>query len=244
MEQLEEKTYSKTEICEILGIDPNDSKHYKRNVETKLTKWGYGFLYTSKAITITKKPATNSDRLKELLIRRLDLDIQINPFHYACFICAFQDIDGFESMPWAERETEIEKKYGIRVSSRTLRNWCSKLIQKELVAKTEEKTYWKTSYANGQSVRTFIQRNDPQLRKYFKKKNNFLTEFRKDALRRGMSPKEAERIAWKQAMEFLWAEFRCCYYSCKSLLFNAFETEDAPFFQEVVELTHKIVHSQ
>ena len=58
MQQLECKTYSRAEIAELLSVNPKDSKHFKRNVETKLQNWGYGYEYNTQSILITSKPET------------------------------------------------------------------------------------------------------------------------------------------------------------------------------------------
>ena len=52
--------------------------------------------------------------------------------------------------------------------------------------------------------------------------------------------KEASTEAWKQTYRLLWAEYHCCYYSCKHLIFTAFN-EDADTLHELYELVTEIV---
>ena len=128
MQQLDLRFYSRTEIAEILAVNISDSRHFKRNTENKLKKWGYRYSYTTAGVTILSCPTTAEERLAELLIRQYNIDVQINPYAFACFITAFSDIDGFDSMPWGERAKVYYDYSGISMDERTLRNWCSKLI--------------------------------------------------------------------------------------------------------------------
>ena len=139
-------------MCEITSVRYDDSGHRKRNIQDKLTNWGYEFDFPPRGnVTITRKPESSEEKLKEILLRRLKLDSQINPLHFACFIFAFQDIEGFASMPWEERAMELQSHYGVSVSDRTLRNWCSQLLEKALIAKVEDRTCWKTEIMNGRT---------------------------------------------------------------------------------------------
>ena len=245
MKQLELRVYSKQEISEILSVNPDDSNHYKRNVENKLFKWGYRWKYTPSEVTITHAPTTSRERLQEILIRRLDLSIQVDPFQFACFLSAFQDIEGFHSMPWEERAKAFNERYGFSVCDRTLRNWASKLLRKEIMAKVDEKTFWKTEIdARGVKIRTIIAKDDSGMKRYNFRKNELLSQFREDYILDGHSLGMAEKLAWKEAMKELGYEFHCWYYSCKSFMFGAFENDEEPFFQEVWELTNDLLNGQ
>lgn len=52
MNQLEQRFYERSEIADITSANPEDSKHFKRNVENTLTKWGYGFEWLYGGATI------------------------------------------------------------------------------------------------------------------------------------------------------------------------------------------------
>lgn len=73
MKQLELKKYTRQEIADALNLNKSSS-NFKRDVENKLSKWGYDYIYTRAAVTITKRPESADERLKELLIRELHLD--------------------------------------------------------------------------------------------------------------------------------------------------------------------------
>ena len=230
MQQLECKTYSRIEIAELLSVNPKDSKHFKRNVETRLQNWGYGYEYTTQAVTITSSPETPEAKLREILIRQLNLDIQIDTKAFACFICAFTDIEGFASMPWGNRELILQQRYNVSVSERTLRNWSAVLIRNEYISKSEERTFWKTEMCGRDKIRTPVPEDDPRMQEYFLRKSELLKE---------LSP--AHEDVWELTMKQLWSEFNCCYYSCKSFSFNAFDPAISGCLFEIQELTREMI---
>ncbi len=175
--------------------------------------------------------------MKEILIRKLNLDVQINPYDFACFICAFTDIGSFDSMPWKEREEQMKLKYGTEVSDRTLRNWCSKLIGRDLIQKCGKETYWKTQRFGKETYRTKVAEDDPKMTEYFQKKQEYLDVAMLAAEKAGKVGKESVAAAWDATYKSLWREFGCCYYTCRGLLFNAIE-EDYIF--EIYELAQEI----
>ena len=234
MQQLECKTYSRIEIAELLSVNPKDSKHFKRNIETKLQNWGYGYEYNTQSILITSKPETPEAKLREILIRQLNLDIQIHTKAFACFICAFTDIEGFASMPWGNRELILQQRYNVNVTERTLRNWSAVLIRNEYLAKSEERTFWKTEMCGRDKLRTPVPEDDPRMAEYFLRKSELLREYAAPA------PEDKE-LVWKQTMKQLWSEFNCCYYSCKSFSFNAFDPAISGCLFEIHELTRELI---
>ena len=46
-------------------------------------------------------------------------------------------------MPWGERERAFYSYSGVSVDERTLRNWCSKLVKQNAIAKVGGSSYWK-----------------------------------------------------------------------------------------------------
>ncbi len=206
-------------------------------MKTKLENWGYTYNYSPNGVEITGKPDSPEERLKEILIRKLNLSVQTDPYAFACFICAFRDIRGFVSMPWAEREFYLKEKYGITITERTLRSWCSTLIGSEVVQKSGEMSFWKTEMFGNEKVRTKISKNDPERRKYIQKKNKYLDKGRAAAADGGLIGKEANKFAWKFTYNRLWQKFKCCYYSCSRLIFTAIG-EDYLF--EIYELVEEI----
>lgn len=244
MRQLELRTYTPEEMCEITSVRYEDSRHRKERMEKILTDWGYEFEFPPKRnITITKKPESSEAKLKEILLRRLKLSTQIVPLHFACFIFAFDDIEGFASMPWEERARELYNHYGVSECDRTLRNWCRKLLDKELIAKVSDRTYWKTEIMNGRKTRTPIQQGDEEMSAYFSRRSALISHYQTEGEKAKIPAKELKNFAFSLAIKALWEEYHCCYYTCKTFLFSAWEDDEEPFFQEVVELTQDLMYT-
>lgn len=225
------------EIAEALSVNPKDSKHFAERVKATLEKWGYEYDYSRSGVEITGQPELPEERLKEILIRKLNLDVQINPYDFACFLCAFTDIGSFDSMPWKEREIQMKLKYETEVTDRTLRSWCNKLIGKDIVQKCGRETFWKTQRFGAEQHRTKVSADDPRMAEYFQKKREYFEVAMLAAEKAGKKGKEAVLDAWDTTFKSLWREFGCCYYSCRGLLFNAIE-EDYIF--EIYELAQEI----
>ena len=236
---MEKRFYSKKELAEITGYRIEDVNHFKRNVESALSKWGYrsdwvrGF-----GAIITKIPETPEERLKEILIRQFHVDIQVDMYAFACFVTAFTDIEGFACMPWAERETEYFNYSGIYVEQATLSNWSKNLFEQGIMMKGEAGSFWRTDVLqDGSKVRTQVTAEEAQS---FFKRRSMLIEHNRLFLSCvvNMTPKEKEQAAWSDAYRVLWKEYKCCYYSCKTFSFAAF-TEQG-LLAEVYELTREI----
>lgn len=237
MIQLEQKIYTKAEIAEILGINIKDS-HFKRNVENTLTKWGYEYEYPSysKTITIKYVPCAE-DKLSEILIREYGLDIQINPTEFACFIHAFNNIDGFVSMPWGERVEQLKEKYGIEICDKTLRNWTNKLIAAGAIIKSDyNKTYWKsTKITDTYTIRERATREE--FSDYYKYKNEVYKNNIAELIITGNEDlQKVKAEAYKQAHIAAMNKFNgWCYYSCKSFELSAFDENSLAEVFEIVE---------
>ena len=204
-------------------------------MKATLEKWGYEYDYSRSGVEITGKPELPEERLKEILIRKLNLDVQINAYAFACFLCAFTDIGSFDSMPWEERAEQLYWKYGIEVSDRTLRSWCRKLIGNDLIQKCGRESYWKTQRFGKEKYRTPVAADDKRMERYFQKREKYLRKKRKSA--RDLELQDGEDRAWTVTYKKLWREFGCCYYSCRGLLFNGIG-EDYIF--EIYELAQEI----
>lgn len=221
MQQLEKQFYSREEIAELLTIKMTD--HFKRDVINKLDKWGYQYKYSRKGVEITEAPATAQEKLKEIMIRQFDLDIQVDINAFACFVKLLIDYEDFMNMPWEQRVKEIKEIYNVSVDKRTLERWGNKLISKNLIAKGFDKVYWSTTYINGKKERIRVD-GDPEaeaeMAKYMARKKELA------ALSRDFN----------ENFTILWKEFGCSYYSCSSLVLNAIG-EDT---QEICELVDEI----
>ena len=171
-----------------------------------------------------------------MAIRQFKLDVQSNPYAFACFITAFTDVEGFDSMPWGERENAYFAYSGMFVGERTLRNWCSKLIEQNAIAKVGGSTYWKTEFMNGIKVRTQVQREDTIA--YYNRRTEIIQQETGKNILAGMTRKDAYKEAWGVAYSLLWDELKCCYYCCKGFLLTAFSNDETMI--ELMELTRQI----
>lgn len=241
MDQLELRFYTRPEISKALSVRLEDNNNFKRDIENKLSNWGYGFHYIDRqGVEIRSKPETPEDRLAEILYRGFGINIQIDAEQFACFIAAFTDIEGFDSMPWAEREIACRKYYGVSACERTLRNWCSQLIDRGVIAKMGGSTRWRTYFEGNRKIREPIEEIDEvEMENYFERRSelfqeNFITE-----LKSGLSPKAARKAAWKQTYIDLWGEFGVCYYYCKTFTLSNFSYNDVDV-REIYELVTEI----
>ncbi len=237
MEQLKEQFYTKEELAEITGARLEDTKHFKRNIENALSNWGYGCEWIhGKGIYITHVPTTAEERLQEVLIRQFHVDLQVDMYAFACFVTAFTDVDGFISMPWAERVTKYMYYAERFVCTRTLRNWCHTLLKHGIMATGGSGSYWKTEIDDDRKIRTLVTKEEAQ--EYFERRSELIDEYTLDNVKEGMTYQEARREAWGMTYSTLWREFNCCYYYCKSFYFTVMN-EQGPL-AEVYELTREI----
>ena len=240
MKQLELRTYPRAEIAEVLSVNLKDSKHFKRNVENKLSKWGYGYRYTTPAVEIVSKPEAPEERLSEILYRGYGIDVQIQAVQFACFIAAFTDIEGFSSSPWEKREIDYYNYYGYLVVERTMRNWCHQLIERGVIAKFGGSTKWRTYYADGIKIREPIEDIDEvEMESYFERRIDIFNEKYVLQIESGKQQKEARAAAWKDTYKELWSEFHCCFYYCKCFVLSSFSYNDVDVW-EIYELAREI----
>lgn len=241
MEQLELRFYSREEIAPLLSVNIKDSDHFAGNVKSRLEKWGYGFRYVIRqGVEILSKPETPEERLAEILYRGYGISIQINAEQFACFIAAFTDIDGFDSMPWEERATAYYEYYGICVNEKTLRNWCSQLIEHGVIARAGASTKWRTYFDGNRKIREPIEEIDEaEMQSYFERRGEIFKDHYISEMERGLPPRVARKTAWKDTYSDLWAEFNCCFYYCKNFTLTAFSYNDVDV-REIYELCREL----
>ena len=237
MQQLETKFYSRAEIAEELNLNINDNKHFKRNLENKLVKWGYHYDYSTKGVQITKAPTTANEKLSEILIREYDLDVQIDTYAFACFITAFEEAEKFDAMPWTERVEILKVGYNVEVTDRTLRSWASKLFKTGTLSKSDKKTYWSTTTnLLGQKTRQWIEEDSEEheeMIRYFQRRKQLVKQY--------MDEGKNKSEAWATANKTVWCEYGCCYYACKSIAPGAFDNTN--HLQEIYEYVREIADS-
>lgn len=236
MEQLEARFYTRAEIAQITGTHLEDTKHFKRNNENILTKWGYGYDWMRDGVRITHTPTTSEERLQEILIRQFHVDIQVDMYSFACFVTAFTDIPGFKSMPWSVREYKFYYYSGKFVTSRTLSKWCKTLIEQNIMSRGTVGSYWKTYFVNNQKIRAIV--SEAEAKEYFKRRSELLHKYIEENKQQGMDYDTAYKEAWKPLYQDLWAEYGCCYFSCKTFHFSAWNEQGMLY--EVYELTREI----
>ena len=241
MKQLEMRFYGRAEIAEITNISIA-AHNFSRDVKDTLAKWGYGYDWINRrGVTITYVPATPEERLKEILIRQFHIDVQVDMYDFACFVTAFSDIDGFDSMPWDERETAFKLYLGKKVDKKTLSKWSRTLIEQEIMGKDCVGRYWKTEIVDNKKIRSTVSKEEVET--YENRRKELLTnleEFAINAMHQDpkISYREAIKEAWKEVYYILWDEFECCYYSCKVFRFTAWN--DQGDLAEVYELIREI----
>ena len=229
MEQLELRFYTRPEIAQALSVNIKDTDHFAERVKDRLKKWGYGFHYINRqGVEILSKPETPEERLAEILYRGYGIDIQINAEQFACFIAAFTDIEGFAGEPWDKRLKLYNEYYGYSFSDhRTLRSWCSQLIERGVIAKDACSAKWRTYYADGKKIQEPIEDIDEvEMESYFQRRGELFKEKYIAMLERGFPPGAARKAAWKQTYVDLWAEFQCCFYYCKGFNLTSFSYND------------------
>lgn len=241
MKQLELRFYTRAEIAEILSVKLKGNNNFKRDVENKLSKSKYGFHYNDgQGVEIQSKPEKPEDRLCEILYRGYKIDVQTNPLLFACFISAFLDIKEFESSPWGEREKIYYKYYGYNVDERTMRNWCSKLLDRGIIAKKGVTTAWRTYFAGDRKIREPIEEIDRvEMDNYFERRTEIFKDHYIKYLESGIPTKKARNAAWKDTYKDLWAEFECCFYYCKGFVLSAFSYNEVDVW-EIYELAREL----
>lgn len=226
MQQIEVRNYSRTEMAELLKVEITDS-HFSRKVQSILTKWGYSFVYSRKVIQITAAPSTAQERLNELLIREFDLDIRIDIGKFATFVYLLMD-EEFSSMPFGERANVMKQDYNIEVSEITLKRWYKKLVDYNVVETDRlRKTYWVSMYVDGQKTRMKVDEDDEGKIKYENHRRKLAEKNIKDGMNKADAYSSANLTCWK--------EFKCCYYSCNTIILNAFNQQFFELAEEVFD---------
>lgn len=226
MKQIEVRNYSRAEMAEMLKVEITDS-HFSRKVQSILTKWGYSFVYSRKAIEITAAPSTAQERLNELLIREFDLDIRIDVGKFATFVYLLMD-EEFSSMPFGERANVMKQDYNIEVSEITLKRWYKKLVDYNVVETDRlRKTYWVSMYVDGQKTRMKVDEDDEGKIRYENRRRKLAEQNIKDGMNKADAYSSANLACWK--------EFKCCYYSCNTIILNAFNQEFFELAEEVFD---------
>lgn len=223
MEQLEIRYYTRAELVELFG-EPD--KNFARTVKDTLTKWGYKIdNYSRKGVDIIAVPATAQEQLKEIMLRKFNLDVRADIYAFACFVSLLLEYEDFASMPWNQRVAEMKECYGITISKEALEKWGNKLIKQDIINKSiQTKSNWRTrrNAATGERVRELVD-GDPVLEQEMQQYKDRRKELYK-------------KMSWNEASKLLWKEFECYYYTCGTLTLNAIGED----MHKVYELIKKI----
>lgn len=227
-----------------MSVNINDSKHFAENVRRKLSNWGYGYRYIPRqGVQILSKPETPTARLSELLHRGLGADVQIDPVAFACFIVAFDAIDGFNSMPWGERVSVMKIHYGVSVCDRTLQNWFGILKENNIIQSVSGSTAWCTYSHDGEKYREPLgEESKDELQHYYQRRKELFDAEYVNQRKSGVPVQEANKKAWDITYKNLWSEFGCCYYYCKTFALSAFSCNGVDV-REIYELVDEIMQS-
>ncbi len=123
---------------------------------------------------------------------------------------------------------------------RTLRDWCSKLIARGIVAKEGYSTRWRTCHRDGRKIQEPVEEADEEeMREYFKRRGELFKDHYIAELEQGFPPRVARKAAWKETYMDLWGEYECCYYYCKGFILTAFSYNDVDL-REIFELCREI----
>lgn len=230
MIKLEVKYYSRAEIADIIGVDSSD-KHFARKIKDTLTNWGYTFIYSRKGVTIEKQPTTIEERIAEIAIRELDLDVRVNPAEFATFLYLLTFDGDFQCCTWGERVKMMEV-YKIKTCEKTLRNWCKKLYELNIIKKDlsdVNRVLWITISYNGQ------REQKPVDDEYDWKAYEYYCKKRQEILDAEMAKHGDRKLAWKNVFPQLWEKFHCVYYYCKPIDMNGIITKEMKELFELVE---------
>lgn len=223
MEQLQTRYYSREEIASVLNISLS-SKTFKRDVKRKLENWGQTIDYPkTKGLTILKAPSTAEEKIQEILIRKLELDIKTNIKGFAFFFYLLSTDFSYQSSPWKEREKMLKEDTNIEVSERTLRSWASKLIKENLIAKDDsEKELWRTIRIGSEKQQEPVDLEEEGEKEFYEQQ----CQERKELLK--------ERT-YGDSVKKLWDKYNVVYYNCRPLIFNGIMDEDYTLLFNLIE---------
>lgn len=233
--QLECRVYTRQELAQLLSVNINDTKHFKRNVENKLNKWGYSYKYSHLHFEITRAPATDYEKLSEIMYRYCQLDVRIDVISFAVFLYSIVSFPEFSAMPWEERSNWLKAEFNIEVTEKTLRSWAAHLFKIGFIIKDDSKTYWVTGIYRGKKYRQVLDLEDEAdlstLQSYQKTRRELYNQYKH-------LPRD-ER--WKMIFRSLWDKYHYCVYYCKGLQLAAFsDSLTFDLVQEIVELVNNI----
>lgn len=216
MTTLEKRFYPRQEIAEIVGITNLKDKHFAEKVKRYLDNRKYGYDYSRKGVSITVLPETAEEQLASMLRNSLGLDIQVDAYHFACFINAFSAIKGFDAMPWITRTAIFNQHYHNTISKPTLERWYSHLVESGNMTKFAKGALWRTfKDDDGYIVQKRVEPDSQEYQEYCEKRKAFLTGSGFES-----ADKATRKNTWGSMVYTLLPEYGVYYY-CPSSILNA-----------------------
>lgn len=224
---------TREELSSIIGIDTKN-KNFKRSGDRFLTSCGYKFSYIKKQYVINFAPQTIETRIKEILIRRFNLDVRSDTKAFAFFLYRFINDEDYQNMPWQKRADVLKEDYGIEIATSTLKKYFSKV--KNIFESTKGQQIYKTTIINNEKIQLPV--NDKKEYEQWKKE---LKEYMKEADRlyseeigkKSKSPKRQEYARIKY-----WNKYLTCYYPTKNIVPNGIVDEE---LQKLYELVNSLI---
>ena len=151
-----------------------DSHNFIRDVKIRLDAWGYDYeTPRGGAVIITRKPETAQERLAEIMIRRFNLDIQIEVCDFACYLHFMLNEPAAQTMPWGTRHAMIQEMYGLDIAEITLRRWTKRLKDEDIISQSEGRQsseWWITYRVDGEKHQEPVEEADlPAVHNYWKR---------------------------------------------------------------------------
>ena len=230
MELLGNRFYDLDEIAEATK-STRDSGQLKRDVTRKLDAWGYQYeWHNRRGVTISAHNLTPEIRLKELLVKRLNLSNETEPLDFAHFIIALSHIPGFDTMPWRTRASVMYNYTGKYVAESTIRGWTSKLIKADVVMKGGKDALWHTYRDNGIKRQEWVDIDDARYKEYCARRTETL-----EALKQTDLPPSKH---WGTMVKMLCGQYGRYYY-CSRLMLNALGDDVDELYDLVEQITEQ-----
>ena len=233
MKELELRFYTLKEI-----IEATECKHHsnsKRDVEKKLKDENYEYKwYDRKGVRILRhKEIDEPERLlKRLLVERLGLNTQIDAVDFACFVSAYQVIEGFAAMPWETRLQKLNEYFGLTESESTFYNWARKLFESENAKQLKKVALWHTTKdKNGKKKQECVEPTSEEYRAFCTARSECLIRLEKEGV-----PPEKRFGTMIHLLSDEWGH----YFYCPETCLDAF----GPDIEEISRLVKEIMEKR
>lgn len=243
MIRLEKRAYSREAISEITGIPQiyesgNENKGFIGRVRERLENWHYS-VETPRggSVIITGQPEAALDRLHDIMMRKLGLDIQVRPREFACFMHFMMTVPDADCMPVEDRLDYINQNYKpVNLSKSTLERWTESLSDcQALIIDGQSAVRWRTEKINGNYLRTKVD-GDQELMEERRRYTERMHELFREAEKKGLIGKARNSVVFPK----LWEEFGFGYGRPSPMLVWNGITMSPELYQEILSLVTEI----